>query len=140
LRSIPKGETFERVLDDLQGESESDPQRKSQIMAIRFYLQSAIARCDSSWHRQTCGNITNYVTFLDQLRRRSEDPKLLITFNYDRLIEEALLSVGIKITNISDYIKDRHFKLFKLHGSVNWGRELDQPRDIRSKEPINVAT
>jgi hypothetical protein len=39
-------------------------------------------------------------------------------FNYDRLIEIALESLGFIVSVISDYIKDDRFKLFKLHGSV----------------------
>ncbi len=129
MRTIPKGETFEHRLDTLQTESESDPQRVCQLSAIRHYLQYAISLCDNDWHYKTCQRITNYVTLIDQLRRcrDSSDPILLVTFNYDRMIENALTSVNINIFEIADYVKDDRFKLYKLHGSVNWGREVETP-------------
>ena len=70
--------------------------------------------------------ITNYVTLIDQLRRyRGRDPVLLVTFNYDRMLENALQSVNITIGGLPDYIRYDDFKLFKLHGSVHWGREVE---------------
>lgn len=51
----------------------------------------------------------------------------LVTFNYDTLIEDTLLSVDIKIQNIADYISHRDYKLVKLHGSINWGRKVKVP-------------
>jgi hypothetical protein len=71
--------------------------------------------------------MTNYVTLLDQLRRckQREDPVLLATFNYDQMIEDALSSVGITINDLVHYIQNDAFKLFKLHGSVHWAREVE---------------
>ena len=73
--------------------------------------------------------ITNYVTLLDQLRRSrpNNEPVLLVTFNYDRMIESALPSVGISISELPHYIENDAFKLFKLHGSVHWAREIENP-------------
>jgi hypothetical protein len=128
LRSIPAGVTLEHVLESLQAEGESDPERKRQMAAIRFYLHFMIWECGDAWVGETAG-ITNYVTLIDQLRRcrESSEPVVLVTFNYDRLIEEALNSIGTTITDIPDYIKHDRFKLFKLHGSVHWGREVETP-------------
>ena len=41
------------------------------------------------------------------------------------MIEGALLSVGVTIETISQYIAHDAFKLFKFHGSVDWVREID---------------
>jgi SIR2-like domain len=51
---------------------------------------------------------------------------ILVTFNYDRLLELALDTFGVRISNISDYIKNKQFNVFKLHGSVDWGRIVDE--------------
>jgi len=69
---------------------------------------------------------TNYVTLLDQLRRvrAKNEPVLLVTFNYDRMIEGSLSSVNLSISEFQHYIQNDAFKLFKLHGSVNWVREV----------------
>jgi len=40
------------------------------------------------------------------------------------MIEDALLSVEVTINHIADYVGYDSFKLFKLHGSADWGREV----------------
>jgi hypothetical protein len=97
------------------------------MAAIRFYLHFGIWECESRWEPTALGT-TNYVTLLDQLRRsrrEKNEPVLLVTFNYDRMIEGALSSVKISISELSHYIQHDTFKLFKLHGSVHWAREVE---------------
>jgi hypothetical protein len=123
------GETLEHKLQILQNEGADDPVRRRQIAAIRYYLHMAIWEVEQRWSE--AHRITNYRTILDQLRRAASGSSVLIsTFNYDRMIENALPSVGITIKNLEDYISDDRFKYFKLHGSVHWARqvELDDPK------------
>jgi hypothetical protein len=118
-------DNLEHTLETLQNEAEADLERLRQIAAIRYYLQNVITQCGNQWQNVARG-MTNYVTLLDQLRRcRLEDPVLLVTFNYDKMIEDALSSVGVAVNDISQYISHGAFKLFKLHGSVDWGREVE---------------
>ena len=126
LRSIAPGKTLEQELESLREEGKTDAERLRQLAAIRFYLQSVIWHCENQWEDFAAG-ITNYVTLLDQLRRvRDEnEPVLLVTFNYDRMIESALTSVNLSISEFKHYIQNHAFKLFKLHGSVNWVREVE---------------
>lgn len=124
LQNIPAETTLEHVLDGLQGEAAADPERHRQLAAIRFYLQYVISDYEERWKTITQG-MTNYVTLLDQLRRcRGDEPVCLVTFNYDRLLETALQSLGIAMRTLPDYISREDFQLFKLHGSVHWGREV----------------
>ena len=101
-----------------------------QLAAVRYYLHLVIRDFEAKWHEVHNG-ITNYVTLLDQVRRarKSGEPVCIVTFNYDRMIEAALGSLGISITAMSHYIENPEFKLFKLHGSVNWGRRVRAPFD-----------
>ncbi|MGA3061852.1 MAG: hypothetical protein ABSD90_01350 [Methylocystis sp.] len=141
LRSIPPGVTLEHVLENLQEEGKTDPERLRQIAAIRYYLQCVIWECENRWNSVAHG-ITNYVTLLDQLRRSrtTSDPVLLVTFNYDRMIESTLSSVDISIRELPDYIRHDSFKLFKLHGSVHWAREIENPvANINEMNNWNVA-
>ena len=137
LRSPPAGVTIEQTLETLQSEAETDPERTRQLAAVRFYLHYVIWECERSWDGVARG-ITNYVTLFDQLRRsrRPEETVCLVTFNYDRMIENALDSVGLTIDSIPDYISQDTFKLFKLHGSVHWGREVNTP--VVATEDRNV--
>ena len=157
LQSAPVGDTIEHTLEILTNEAETDPVRKRQMAAIRFYLHFMIWECDSKWNNvvELAGGITNYITLLDQLRRscRPGEPVCLVTFNYDRMIERALGSVGVTIETISQYIENDAFKLFKLHGSGHWAREVDTPgidlgrnvwevgRELIQKvEQLNIST
>lgn len=128
LQSIAPQKNIEHVLGELQAEGEKDSERKRQMAAIRYYLHFVIWACELQWDDVAHGT-TNYVTLLDQLRRsrRENEPVLLVTFNYDRMIESALSSLKISISEISHYIQHNTFKLFKLHGSVHWAREVDSP-------------
>jgi hypothetical protein len=124
LRDIPDGISFEGVLDILQEESKTDPIRIKQLTEVRFYLQDMLSQCERHWAGQTRG-VTNYLTLMDQLRRAStaRGPVILVTFNYDRLLDQALHHFDIHIKHVDDYITSDKVKLFKLHGSINWGRK-----------------
>lgn len=73
--------------------------------------------------------VSNYTTLINYIERfrQGEDPVILITFNYDTLIERAL-SLHFDDFNfkaINDYIRRPSYKLFKLHGSLNWGHPIE---------------
>ena len=125
LQNVQERQTLETVLETLQTEAETDVERKRQLAAVRFYLHFVLWECERRWS-DVVGGITNYVTLLDQLRRScGGDTVCLVTFNYDRMIENALLSIGIRTDSLPQYISHDGFKLFKLHGSIHWGREVD---------------
>jgi hypothetical protein len=115
------------VLETLQSEAEEDPIRKQQLAAIRYYLQVLIDTFERRWE-DVHGGVSNYVALLDQLRRVHGDEEVcIVTFNYDCMIEKALSTVGVIIHDINDYNLHPTFKLFKLHGSVNWFKHLSAP-------------
>lgn len=122
--------TIENVLQNLVVQSEADVSRKRQLAAVRVYLQFVIRQFETKW-KEIHKGITNYVALLDQVRRARgpNEPVCLVTFNYDCMIEDAMDSLGITIASFDDYLKDSAFKLFKLHGSVNWGKEVIAPFD-----------
>lgn len=63
-----------------------------------------------------------------------------MTFNYDRLLEHALPSIGVAVHKIEDFIGHANFKVIKLHGSVDWAREVDTPiDDISNKNTWQVG-
>lgn len=137
LRSIPEGETVEHELEKLQTERSRYPQRRSQLAAIRGYLQGVIRDSELRWENLTRGG-TNYITLLDQLQcvRPQNEPILLVTFNYDTMIETALRSVGLSISEFPHYIQNDAFRLIKLHGSVNWAREVEN--QVNNINDLNV--
>jgi hypothetical protein len=129
LRHLERDKTVEAVLEQLQAEAATDARRHRQLAAIRYYLQSAIWTCESAWDREAARGVTNYKSLLDLIEhaRKPDETVCLVTFNYDTMLEAALPTVGITIRSISDYVASRSYKIIKLHGSVNWGREVEPP-------------
>jgi len=124
------GRSIEEVLQEFQDDAPRDPRRYVQLAAIRYYLQQAFKRLIPQWMLLT-GGVLNHITLLDKIRSYVDphEPVLFVTFNYDTLLEEALFKHDKRITfgKIDDYVLGRvpdRFRVFKLHGSVNWGRCL----------------
>lgn len=98
-------------------QANADDMRLRQLAAIRYYLRDLIYTCQREWDAFTRG-ISNYATVLDQVRSQ---PKIaLVTFNYDTMIEGALADLKVGVGSMDSYLADRRFKLFKLHGSIDW--------------------
>jgi len=112
----------------LQGEAAHHPEKHRQLAAVRFYLHFMLWECQRRWSAVAEG-VTNYKTLLDRIERhrKGAQPVCLVTFNYDTMIEDALQAFGVQIDALEDYVGNDRFKLIKLHGSVNWAREVDTP-------------
>jgi hypothetical protein len=108
--------SLEERLEQLDSQGGADQERQRQLLSIRYYLRDLIRRCEDSWMELTNG-VSNYATLLDDIRVGAES--VLVTFNYDTLIERALSDLGIQIGFMSNYV-DSAFPLIKLHGSTNW--------------------
>jgi hypothetical protein len=136
LRAL-KGGSLEAVLQDLQSKARDYPRGLQQLAAVRYYLQYVIWECGAAW-RGVAKGVTNYKTLLDFIERGNtkSGPVCLVTFNYDTLLEDALSDFGLPVTAFSDYTK-RHpfYRVFKVHGSVNWARIVDN--EILSQNPTH---
>lgn len=130
LRSLTN-ETLEAALEDLQTQSEGYARGRRQLAAVRFYLHQAIAGSENGW-RGVAKGITNYKRLLDQIERsHPKEQVCLVTFNYDTLLEDALRQFDLPITSIDDYTKKHPlYRVFKLHGSTNWAREVETTAHI----------
>lgn len=139
LRS-PQGETLESALEDLQTQAESYPQGLRELAAVRCYLHQIITSSENAW-RAVVQGVTNYKSLLREIERTyPTEPVCLVTFNYDTLLEDALRQFKLPITSIEDYTK-RHpfYRVFKLHGSTNWAREIETSAQIEMvSEPEKV--
>jgi hypothetical protein len=138
LENREDGLTVERELQRLQDEATEYPKRYGQLAAIRYYLCSVIHSCEQSWHRRNVANTTNQKTLLDQIEqwRKPDECVCLVTFNYDRMLEIALSTVGVEIQALPDYISNNNYKLIKLHGSTNWAREVDTSKAVKMNPSI----
>lgn len=124
LRNLSSGKSIEQVLEQLQTEAGEGGyvRRSQQLMAVRYYLQMMLRECENHWYTHTRG-ITNYLTLLDEIQRYRNSDVTLVTFNYDQLLERALRTLnGHQIQSMDDYLGLEPFELYKVHGSLTWGR------------------
>ena len=131
--------SVEQVLEDLQLNAQQNHRRYVQLAAVRHYLQFIIFECENAWANVHKG-VTNYVTLLDEIesQRKQTESVCLVTFNYDTMLEQALPAVGVKIAEMDDYVT-QNYKLIKLHGSVNWGRQVASPMNMKVMNEWAVA-
>jgi hypothetical protein len=140
LQNLGAGTSVEQELERLQIDQRiGGEERSRQLTALRFYLQSMVYFVGRDWDNLG-EQITNYKTLLDDiLSWRKGDSTLLVTFNYDLMIDKALEDRKVGLSTLPDYIKDERFKLIKLHGSVDWVRLVEAPpidTNIRDHDEI----
>ncbi len=127
---IPHGDrSIEQTLQRYTDEAPGDLVRKQQLVAVRYYLQALFRGIVPLWLGE-CGGFTNYESLLEQIRRHRKphdpDPVCLVTFNYDILLELALTKrFKMQFDVPQHYIDHPDYKVFKLHGSQNWGRYIE---------------
>lgn len=71
--------------------------------------------------------MTNYRILFGQIerwRRSHQDQGLLVTFNYDWLLDAALASSGRSLASIDEFVSHDDYRLIKAHGSIDWRRDL----------------
>ena len=85
-------------------------------LAIRFYCAKAIAKLTPAPAQVP----ELYLRFARQLRPSD----IVISFNWDCLLESALEAVGRAYTYTWDELK---IKIWKMHGSINWCRGSSSP-------------
>jgi hypothetical protein len=124
LREQSNRKALEAYLERLREEAKTFLQGGQQLRAVQFYIQGAIEHCESGW-RAVHRGATNHLALLNRVERwraRQNESVNIVTFNYDTLVEEALRSyLGHTFQYLNDYVRRPDYKLFKLHGSVDWG-------------------
>jgi len=131
----------EAELERIQNDAGDHPERLSQLAAVRYYLQTMLWERQNLWEENVTAGASNYITFLDQIRKAkpAKEKVCLVTFNYDTLLEKAIPISGFKIAHMKNYISSQ-YKIVKLHGSVDWAREVthmeEGPPEARIREII----
>jgi hypothetical protein len=122
------GIAVEKELASIQQQAAEFPRVHCELAAIRYYLHTALTECQKRWDGRHSG-ITNYVTLVREIERwrlKAKEKVCFVTFNYDTMLEDAMSSVlGIPFDNLDGYVCHDEYAVIKLHGSVNWGREIE---------------
>jgi hypothetical protein len=129
LRQRSGGKTVEEVLEQLQDESKSNPEGQRELTTVRYYLRDLFFLVTNKWLDET-DRTTNYTTLIREILRLTKSGELvcLVTFNYDLLLDNALLSYDYKSREPEDQFQSHPvLKLFKPHGSVDWARRVSLP-------------
>jgi hypothetical protein len=119
--------SIEALLQEIEAQATTYDRGRLELRAIRCYLQQVIGKTTAEW-LTTIGGVTNYLSLLREIERihEGDDPVCLVTFNYDVLLEHALSELGLPIRQMEDYTRRLAlFRVFKLHGSVDWAREVE---------------
>jgi hypothetical protein len=128
---IASGAGVEEALEHFADEAgRGHPETVRALVAIRYYIVQVIRDCANWWSREH-GRVMNYRILFNQLERwRADhnDKAILVTFNYDELLDEALESSGRQLDDVDDYISQDEFRFIKPHGSTSWLRGI--PGDV----------
>lgn len=134
---------IETEIGKLYIEADADPERARHLLALRFYLADLIADQTARWWKALNG-FTHYTELLEQLgrwRARTGEPVVLVTFNYDELLDRTVeAQVGNwTLDSIDSYIDRRDWRVYKLHGSTGWSRVLNVNMDGGDKPGTLIA-
>jgi hypothetical protein len=103
---------FEEVLAEIKERTKDSQQMRAHFVALEFYLKELFKRI--SLKKQA---INNYKALINHINTYSNGKALVVSFNYDSLFEDSLLSGKPK--KMDDYTTG-NIKIFKLHGSHDW--------------------
>lgn len=125
-QAISDGGNVELELEKLKSQADKYPKNHIYLAAIQMYLQRVLWECGEHWSSYAYG-VTNYASLLNQIDRwrlnsADRSPVALVTFNYDTMLEEACAGFGLALSTLDDYVSGSEYRVFKPHGSVNWGR------------------
>jgi hypothetical protein len=121
------GVAVEQELAKFQEQASVYPDRHRQLIAIRFYLRRALWECQDRWNGVHHG-VTNYAVLLGEIERwrvEKREHVCFVTFNYDTMLEKAMEVRRLIAPDMDSYPNWRNYSLFKLHGSIDWGRVVE---------------
>ena len=115
----------------------NDLNRLQDLFKSKFYLHNLIYDLAKDTLEQTNSH-TVYIDLLNQLKDWIDNDQAshfvdIVSFNYDNLLEDAMANVyGYNWTHknmdnpLRAYTAGNNLKIYKPHGSINWGREISR--------------
>ena len=96
------------------------------LINMQFYLQMVLHTCSREYLKAGPTNYDDLVQSAHEYATRSKEPVLMVSFNYDLFLEDAIRKWYHRLSDhlsIEEYISSP-IKLIKPHGSCNWYRPL----------------
>ena len=122
--AVENNEPVEAAIDEMWNDGENDPRVAGRILALQWYLQDLLTVTTAGLVGSQ-GQVNNYALLCDRIetwRARTDSKVGYVTFNCDTLLEDAL--PHIRLDSVDAYVSHQHTKIFKVHGSTNWVREI----------------
>jgi hypothetical protein len=135
---------IESAIGDLYEAAAHNPERARHLLALRFYLCDLVGTVSTEWWDRLDG-FTHYTELLDRIgtwRLKTDEPVVLVTFNYDRLLDLTTeAQVGDwRLGGFPSYIGRSDWQLLKLHGSVGWARVLYDLENVDHNQANEVIS
>lgn len=133
-------ESIEDKLEEISQERVEQWQIARQLVALRYYIRDVIQNRTNAWRQDCTHNATNHTqlfTMVEGWREVNKETVCIVTFNYDTLIEDAFVSsLGSSFSDLSSYVGATRYKLFKVHGSIDWVRAVG---NVNKRDAIESA-
>ncbi len=131
LRERPES-PIEQEIGRLYELASTDPERARHLLALRFYLADLVESEARKWWNSFHG-FTLYADLLQRLgawRSSSGEAIVLVTFNYDQLLDRSIEAQAANwtLTTFESYVDRHDWRLYKLHGSTAWSRIVPTDR------------
>lgn len=131
LAAMGNNDNFEKFIaetlrDPVINLRKNSKHRLLQYIEFTFYLQNILTGCSNKY----ITDANNYSILTNKLLDRLNDKEItFVTFNYDTLIEQALIPTNDKLltdeAGLNTYLHGQ-IPLIKLHGSVDWNYEIEK--------------
>ncbi len=106
-----------------------NPILHNKLIDVHFYLHFLFQKLSSNPDYRTSNYMGVFQALRDHLIEMGDEEKaLLVSFNYDTILEQSLTrAFNYRYDSLDDYIdiEQKKFALFKPHGSWNWIRQFN---------------
>jgi len=115
---------FQEQWDDIK--NHYDPDALNKLINTQYYFHQLFLHITEKCKTQKRSNYISLAQLISKYTVRNTENVLLVSFNYDTLLEKSLeTALGLEYSKIEDYIDSRRsIYLLKPHGSCNWLREF----------------
>jgi hypothetical protein len=115
----------EEELEAINLEVARDEDTIRELLSVQSYLRDVVHGTTTAWIEKYAF-VTNHAALLRNVRQEARTLGFavnFVTFNYDTILERAASdSLQLAFTSFPSYVDNPAYKLFKLHGSVDWLR------------------